>query len=84
LINALNEGRIDWREIDFDDFVLTDLYVELEKFHLAAPAIAFVEVTNRCNLHCKHCYAFSGKPRDAELPSGDFLTRIFSSLPATG
>ncbi|MEU3737473.1 radical SAM protein [Streptomyces sp. NPDC032198] len=47
--------------------VLTDPLVELERFHLSAPAIAFVETTNLCNLRCRHCYADSALKRPDEI-----------------
>ncbi|WP_371526351.1 radical SAM protein [Streptomyces sp. NBC_01283] len=47
--------------------VLTDPLVELERFHPSAPAIAFVETTNLCNLRCRRCYADSALKRPDEI-----------------
>ncbi|MGW0911395.1 radical SAM/SPASM domain-containing protein [Streptomyces sp. NPDC002784] len=46
---------------------LSDPLVTLDRFHLSAPAIAFVETTNLCNLRCKHCYADSALKRPDEM-----------------
>ncbi|MGW5638266.1 radical SAM/SPASM domain-containing protein [Streptomyces sp. NPDC003832] len=46
---------------------ITDPLVTLDRFHLSAPAIAFVETTNLCNLRCKHCYADSALKRPDEM-----------------
>ncbi|MEU5096974.1 radical SAM protein [Streptomyces sp. NPDC020996] len=48
---------------------LSDPLVTLDRFHLPAPAIAFVETTNLCNLRCKHCYADSALKRPDEMPT---------------
>ncbi|MFE0676402.1 radical SAM/SPASM domain-containing protein [Streptomyces sp. NPDC058867] len=46
---------------------INDPLVTLNRFHLSAPAIAFVETTNLCNLRCKHCYADSALKRPDEM-----------------
>ncbi|MGW7608700.1 radical SAM/SPASM domain-containing protein [Streptomyces sp. NPDC054766] len=46
---------------------LTDPLVTPDRFHLPAPAIAFVETTNLCNLRCRHCYADSAFRRPDEI-----------------
>jgi AdoMet-dependent heme synthase len=48
-------------------YAINDPLVELERFHLSAPAIAFVETTNLCNLRCRHCYADSALKRPDEM-----------------
>ncbi|MGI5459287.1 radical SAM/SPASM domain-containing protein [Streptomyces sp. CA-249302] len=48
-------------------YAVDDPLVTLDRFHLPAPAIAFVETTNLCNLRCKHCYADSALKRPDEL-----------------
>ncbi|MGW7646909.1 radical SAM/SPASM domain-containing protein [Streptomyces bobili] len=48
-------------------YAISDPLVELERFHLSAPAIAFVETTNLCNLRCRHCYADSALKRPNEI-----------------
>ena len=65
IIEKLNTEEID--AFDFDNYIISDPYVELEGFHLNGPIIGFIEITNLCNLTCKHCYAFSGKKRNAEM-----------------
>src|SRR5262249_46771329 len=57
--------------------------VDLDGFHLAAPAIAFVEVTNRCNLRCKHCYVSSGVARPNEMPT-EMILRTLDELGEMG
>lgn len=46
---------------------VSDPLVSLDRFHLPAPAIAFVETTNLCNLRCRHCYADSALKRPDEM-----------------
>jgi len=58
----------------YDDYVIDRPWVELENFHLSAPAIAFVEVTNLCNLTCSHCYAWSGPRRHEDGFSAAILS----------
>jgi radical SAM protein with 4Fe4S-binding SPASM domain len=42
-------------------------------FHLS---ILQIQITNKCNLHCLHCYADSGKKSDNELATQDILKLI--------
>lgn len=65
LLEAFRSGRAGLP--DFEDYILSSPLVRLEKFHLSAPAIAFIELTNLCNLRCKHCYAWSGPKRPNEM-----------------
>ncbi len=67
LLSRVNAGNIEPDDCDFDDFIISSPFVDLDQFHLAAPAIAFIETTNLCNLRCKHCYAFSGRRRPNEI-----------------
>jgi len=50
-----------------------------EDFHLHAPLVVWLEVTQRCNLHCEHCFmsasSLSG-PSDSEMST----EKIFSLL----
>lgn len=62
-----HDGDPSIQSIDFDEYVIDSPWVDLNKFHLSAPAIVFIETTNLCNLRCKHCYAFSGPKREHEL-----------------
>ncbi|MCH9682817.1 MAG: radical SAM protein [Deltaproteobacteria bacterium] len=38
-----------------------------ENFHLSGPLIAWLELTLKCNLPCKHCYINAGSKRPNEL-----------------
>lgn len=76
LIEQINAGEIEPFGVDFDPFIMTSPLVRLESFHLAAPAIAFIETTNLCNLRCEHCYAFSGPRRDQEMSTERILKLI--------
>lgn len=62
---------VDARE--FDPFVISSPLVPLERFHLSAPAIAFIETTNSCNLRCLHCYADSAVRRTDEISTERIL-----------
>jgi radical SAM protein with 4Fe4S-binding SPASM domain len=61
---------------------LADPLVTLERFHLPAPAIAFVETTNLCNLRCRHCYADSAlkRPDEMSTPAVKSLLDDFAEL----
>jgi radical SAM protein with 4Fe4S-binding SPASM domain len=72
-IQRINAGTLAPDAVDFDAYVLHEPWVDLERFHLSAPAIAFLEITNLCNLTCQHCYAWSGPKRRAELETGEIL-----------
>jgi len=65
LLEAARAG--DAKLPDIDDNILSSPLVRLEQFHLTAPAIAFIELTNLCNLRCKHCYTWSGPKRPNEM-----------------
>ncbi len=67
VIDAANAGRIRAEALDWGQFVVNDPVFDLDGFHLRAPAIVFVEVTNGCNLRCKHCYVSSGPTRPNEM-----------------
>jgi radical SAM protein with 4Fe4S-binding SPASM domain len=69
VIDSYNSGRSDIG--DLDSLIIDHPWVDLEQFHLSAPAIAFVEITNLCNLTCTHCYAFSGPKRNEEMTTAD-------------
>ncbi|MCM1973886.1 radical SAM/SPASM domain-containing protein [Streptomyces sp. G1] len=68
LILRHNAGRPVSAE-ELMEHALSDPLVTLDRFHLSAPAIAFVETTNLCNLRCKHCYADSALKRPDEMPT---------------
>lgn len=61
---------------DFEDYIQESPYVIVENFHLSAPAIAFIEITNLCNLRCTHCYADSGKRRENEMTTPEIIDLI--------
>lgn len=73
VISEINEGLTAPETVDFDAYILKDPWVDLNQFHLSAPAIAFVEITNLCNLTCEHCYAWSGPKRRAEIKTQEIL-----------
>ncbi len=50
----------------------------LTPFFTPAPDVA-VDITNRCNLHCRHCYNFSGEKPVQELAIAD-ATRLIAEL----
>src|SRR5206468_1496550 len=56
--------------------LIRDPLVEMEGFHLSAPVNAFLEITNRCNLRCKHCYVSSGIARPDEMPTDQILRTL--------
>jgi len=67
LIGDINRGIAEFTSEHFDPLIISDPVVDADSFHLSAPAIAFLELTNKCNLSCLHCYASSGRARDGEL-----------------
>jgi radical SAM protein with 4Fe4S-binding SPASM domain len=71
VVDRVNNEAADWHILQ--DYVLENPVVNLNQFHLSAPAIAFVEITNLCNLTCTHCYAWSGKKRDHEMSTSQLL-----------
>ncbi|MBZ8119884.1 radical SAM protein [Roseovarius sp. LXJ103] len=73
IIHEINAGAIDANTVDFEAYRLSEPWVEMDQFHLSAPAIAFVEITNLCNLTCDHCYAWSGPKRQAEISTDEIL-----------
>jgi len=82
-IDAVNGGRISAHVIDWNIFVVEDLAVDLDQFHLAAPAIVFLEVTNECNLRCDHCYVSSGVKRRNEMDTEEILG-VLDTIAAMG
>lgn len=76
LLKDINTQGLLSESIDFDDYILNDPLVELKNFHLSAPAIAFIETTNLCNLRCRHCYADSAVKRSNELDTGLIFSLI--------
>lgn len=75
-LQGINLAAVDWRDVDFDQYILSSPFVDLDHFHLSAPAIAFIETTNLCNLRCKHCYASSGLRRESEISTEMVLSLI--------
>lgn len=57
------------------DHVLATLSVSRD-FHFAAPCMAWLEITRRCNLRCPHCFVEGGAARNSELST----ERIYSLL----
>ncbi|HLZ69104.1 MAG TPA: radical SAM protein [Dehalococcoidia bacterium] len=83
LIDAVNAGNVPPLQADFSAFLVRDPLVEMNDFHLSAPANVFLEITNRCNLRCKHCYAWSGVARANEMPTEQIL-RVLDDLDEMG
>ncbi|UVC17054.1 radical SAM/SPASM domain-containing protein [Mesorhizobium onobrychidis] len=73
IIHDINAGVTNAESVDFNAYLLREPWVDIEQFHLSAPAIAFVEITNLCNLTCEHCYAWSGPKRQAEIGTDAIL-----------
>lgn len=82
-LEKINDGAVPASMIDFDDYIITDPFVGLDGFHLSAPAIAFIEVTNLCNLNCRHCYANSGSKREGEI-STERIVRLLEEFESLG
>jgi AdoMet-dependent heme synthase len=51
----------------------------LGKNTLTYPKIIYFEITNRCNLLCKHCYSNSGKIKNKELTKKEIFSLIDES-----
>lgn len=51
-----------------------------EKYH---PLHLAIELTDACNLHCKHCYRVAGEGKDTFLPT-DRLLQILDEMHAKG
>lgn len=75
-LDCINQGLGSADALDLDDFVIDSPLVDLHQFHLAAPAIAFIETTNLCNLRCSHCYAWSGERRETEMTTERILALL--------
>ncbi|PZF71764.1 radical SAM protein [Taibaiella soli] len=54
-------------EINYKPYILTDIIFTNDRLFTPAPLIAFIEITNLCNLKCKHCYANSQYRRKNEM-----------------
>lgn len=63
------------RAVEHAPFVRTDI--------LSAPVAVYFELTRRCNLHCKQCFASCRQVDQAEL-SGDEVKHILLQLAAAG
>ena len=48
----------------------------IRRGELSAPLSVFLDITNRCNLRCRHCSASAGVPLDDELTTGEWLALI--------
>lgn len=76
LIDAINAGEQNPQDVDFDSYIITDPLVDLDRFHLSSPVLAFIEITNLCNLRCKHCYADSAVKRPNEMSTERIMKLI--------
>lgn len=52
-------------------------------FHFAAPCMAWLEITRRCNLRCPHCFVEGGTARNLEL-STDRIYRLLDEWAEMG
>jgi radical SAM protein with 4Fe4S-binding SPASM domain len=56
----------------------------LRRDSLASPGVAYIEITRRCDMECKHCYANARPDPDAhELPFKE-LERLLHDLASSG
>lgn len=63
---------------DISEYLITPPNLAKESFKFKAPIIAFIETTNKCNIECDHCYAWSGP--NAERKKELTKDEIFSLL----
>ncbi|WEG16688.1 radical SAM protein [Alkalihalophilus pseudofirmus] len=83
LLDEVNNGTRRASSINYQEYMIDEPLVDLDKFHLSAPAIAFIETTNLCNLRCKHCYANSALKRPNEM-STDLIKDTIDQLAEVG
>lgn len=83
MLDEINSGIRKSSSIKFNDYIINDPLVDLDRFHLSAPAVGFIETTNLCNLRCKHCYANSGYKRPNEI-STDLIKKTIDQLADAG
>lgn len=55
--------------------LIETLDVELD-FHFAAPVMAWLEITRKCNLRCAHCFVEGGVARNGELSTARILALL--------
>ncbi len=78
------EGQIDYNFLEKNHLKSFEVD-DLDNFHTAAPLITQIEITNRCNLTCQHCYAFSGPNEKREnVLSKDEIFNIIDQLDDMG
>ena len=58
---------------NLDKFKLEEFQVR-KNFYLRAPVVVYFEITRDCNLKCKHCYIYGGKPRKNEFTKDEIFT----------
>lgn len=56
----------------------TDLCDQNIKYYLSAPTSVFLELVNKCNLNCRHC--FNGGIRDGKLLTIETWKQIIDQL----
>jgi AdoMet-dependent heme synthase len=54
-----------------------------DNFHLSGPLVAWMELTRRCNLPCKHCYISAGAKREDELTTSE-VVRVLEEFKTQG
>lgn len=57
--------------------------IELIKYKNIYPTVYSIELTNRCNLKCRHCYGNFSNKRDEDIPK-DKLRPLFKSMREVG
>lgn len=80
-ITDFNSGTL--KSLDYTPYILSDITFESGKLFTPAPLIAFIEITNLCNLTCKHCYANSQYRRKNEMSTAMIL-RLLDELDEMG
>ena len=83
MLDALQEGKAFASNYNWDEFIISSPLIQLDQFHLSAPAIAFIETTNLCNLRCRHCYAWSGPRRPDEINT-ETIKRLINEFATIG
>ena len=58
-------------KIEYAKFYKSDFSVERK-----LPLFLTLDLTHKCNLRCKHCYADAGKPLEKELTTSDWIKII--------
>jgi len=63
---------------------LLRIYLEIKRLLTKKPFIAEVDITDRCNLRCKHCYHFQEKEQTGDKADFDEWKKRFKQLYKSG